>query len=175
MDWKKVVGTVAPMIGSALGGPLGGMAVSVVADALGLSEKTEDAIKQAIAGATPEQMIAIKNSEQDFKLKMRELGINEVKDMEALAVQDRDSARKREMAVGDKTTRNLAYAVTLGFFGTLTALMFANVPDGSKEVLYVMVGSLGTAWCGINAYYFGSTRSSANKTELLAKAQPIKD
>jgi len=168
MDWKGVVGTVAPMLGTALAGPLGGMAIGAIADALGLSDKTEAAIKQAISGATPEQMIALKQADQAFALKMRELGINEIRDMEALSVQDRDSARKREMALGDKTTRNLAYAITAGFFGTLVTLMFATIPEGSKEVMYVMLGSLGTAWVGVNAYYFGSTRGSAAKTELLA-------
>lgn len=169
MDVLQVLKTVAPWIASAMGSPLAGMAVGVIADTLGLSDKTEATIKQAIAGATPEQMLALKNADQDFAIKMRELGINEVKDLEALAVQDRDSARKREAAIGDKTTRNLAYAITVGFFGTLIALMFAPIPEGSKEVMYVMLGSLGTAWAAVNAYYFGSTRGSAMKTELIAK------
>jgi hypothetical protein len=40
MDWKSIVSTVAPWIGTALGGPLGGMAVEAAAKALGISEKT---------------------------------------------------------------------------------------------------------------------------------------
>lgn len=74
MEWKQVVGAVAPWIGTALGGPLGGMAVAAVADALGLSEKTEAAIQQAISGATPEQMLAIKQADQQFAARMQELG-----------------------------------------------------------------------------------------------------
>jgi len=42
MDWKSIVSTVAPWIASAVTGPLGGLAVGAVADALGLSDKTED-------------------------------------------------------------------------------------------------------------------------------------
>jgi hypothetical protein len=175
MDWKNIVGTLAPWIGTALGGPLGGAAVTAVADALGLSEKTEGAIKQALAGVTPEQMLAIRNADNGFALKMQELGFSNTKDMEALAVSDRDSARKREMALGDKTTRNLAYAITAGFFSVLGYMLVCDVPDGSRDVLNIMLGSLGTAWVGVNAYYFGSTRQSAAKTDLLAKAQPIKD
>lgn len=172
MDWKTVVGKVAPMLGAALGGPLGGAAVGVIADALGLNESTESAIKTALSGTTPEQLLALKSAEQAFTIRMREIGVNSERDMEALAVNDRDSARKREMAVGDKTARNLAYAVTGGFFGLLIAMMFVDIPESSKEVLYVMVGTLGTAWTGVFAYYFGSTKGSAAKTELLAKSQP---
>lgn len=172
MDWKNVVGKVAPMLGMAIGGPLGASAVTMVADALGLSEKTEAAIKSALSSTTPEQLLALKNAEQDFAVKMREIGVNSERDMEALAVNDRDSARKREMAVGDSTARVLAYAVTVGFFSLLAALMFVDIPATSKEVLYVMVGTLGTAWTGVFAYYFGSTKGSAVKTELLAKSKP---
>ena len=53
MDWKSIVSTVAPWIGTARGGPLGGMAVSAIADALGLSDKAEETIKQALSGASP--------------------------------------------------------------------------------------------------------------------------
>lgn len=172
MDWKNVVGSVAPVLGAALGGPLGGAAVSVIADALGLNEQTESAIKNALSGTTPEQLLAIKNAENDFAFKMQELGFHSVRDMEKLAVDDRDSARKREMAVGDKTARNLAYAITVGFFGILVGLMFIEV-DTNKEILYMMLGALGSAWAGVIAYYFGSTAGSAKKTELLAKAQPV--
>jgi len=54
---------VAPWIGTALGGPLGGMAVEAATNALGLGEKTVDAVKQAIAGVTPEQMLALKTAD----------------------------------------------------------------------------------------------------------------
>ena len=175
MDWKAVIGTVAPWIGAALGGPLGSAAVTAAANALGLSETTENALKTALGGVTPEQMLALKNADQEFQIRMQELGFANAKDMEQLAVDDRSSARQREMAVGDKTVRNLAYAITTGFFGILIALMVVDIQADSKEVLYVMLGSLGTAWTGVIAYYFGSTRGSQMKTELLAKAAPVVD
>ena len=45
MDWLK---TIAPMLGTALGGPLGGAAAEFVADKLGLSEKTVDAVTSVL-------------------------------------------------------------------------------------------------------------------------------
>jgi len=45
MEWLK---TIAPMLGTALGGPLGGAAAAFVADKLGLSEKTVDAVTSVL-------------------------------------------------------------------------------------------------------------------------------
>ena len=173
MDWKSVIGKAAPYLGSALGGPLGSVALSTVADALGLSEKTEGAIKQALSGVTPEQVLAIKNAENAFAFKMREMGFANAKDMESIAVGDRDSARKREMTVLDKTPRNLAYGVSAGFFSILIAMLFFEVPASSRDILNVMLGTLGAGFSGVLGFYFGSSAGSAKKTELLSKAESI--
>ena len=50
---KNVIGAVAPTIGSALAGPLGGQAASVISQVLGCSPEPK-AINQAIQAATPE-------------------------------------------------------------------------------------------------------------------------
>ena len=78
MDWKTVVATISPWIGTALGGPLGGMAVTAAANALGLSDKTIDAVKQAVMGMTPDQALAMKTADQAFALHMQELGFKQV-------------------------------------------------------------------------------------------------
>lgn len=168
MDWKNIVSTISPWIGTALGGPLGGMAVSAVADALGLSDKTEGAIKQALSGATPEQMLALKKADQEFSLRMKELGFANLKDMEQIAVNDRDSARKREMTVKDNTPKILAYAMTIGFFSILTFMLFKAVPLESRDLLNIMLGMLGTSFVSVISYYFGSTAGSSEKTKMLA-------
>src|SRR5262245_8726735 len=62
MDWKdaaaKVVGLGAPMLGSALGGPLGGMAGKVLADAFGAAAATPEAVHVAISDKTTDLRIA---------------------------------------------------------------------------------------------------------------------
>ena len=174
MDWKSIVGTVAPWLGAALGGPLGSAAVTIIADSLGLSDRTESAIKIALGAATPEQMMSIKTADQDFAIQMQALGFANERDMEALAAGDRDSARKREMIVQDGTTRYLAYALTFGFFGVLVFIMLGDVAEGMREVLYIMLGALGASWQSCINYYFGSSSGSQTKTSLLAKAEAIK-
>ncbi len=90
-------------------------------------------------------------------------------ELSRLDAADRQNARAREMALRDMTPTILAYSVTGGFFGVLGMLAFVEVPLGTKEVLYVMVGSLGTAWTGIIAYYFGSSSGSASKQATIDK------
>ena len=92
MDLLKIVGAVAPTIATAIGGPLGGMAMKVVAEVLGLpADSSEKDVSRAMAAATPDQLLALKQADQDFAVRMRELDI----DLEKIAASDRDSARRR--------------------------------------------------------------------------------
>ena len=180
MDFKDLTGVlskVAPTIAATLGGPLAGTAVAALQEAFGLkaegsTQDKQDAIVAAFSGASAADMLALKKADQDHAAAMAKLGYDNVEKLETLATSDRDSARKRETEVKDKTPRNLAYAITIGFFSILAVLMFGDIPAGSKEVLYIMLGTLGTAWTSVIAYFFGSTSGSAEKTRLLANSTP---
>ena len=174
LDWKAIVGTVAPWIGTALGGPLGGLAVDAAAKALGLSESTVDAVKGAISGATPEQMLALKTADQEFALKMQALGFQQIKDLEAIAASDRASARDLLKSTRSPIPAVLSLLVTLGYFGVLIGMMTQVFKVTDSQALLIMLGSLGTAWGMVMAFWFGTTRSSQDKTEILAKSPAVK-
>jgi len=168
-DWKNLVKSIAPTIGTALGGPLWGMAGLALAKVLGVPDESahdDTTLAEAVQGASPDQLLALKKADQDFALQMQELGFKNIEALESLAAGDRASAREREVVVKDWTPRILAYGVTVGFFGLLSFMLRREVPAGSTDVLNVMVGSLGTAWISIVSYYFGSSAGSARKTEL---------
>jgi hypothetical protein len=44
----------------------------------------------------------------------------------------------------------------------------------SSDALLLMLGSLGTAWTSVMAFWFGTTRQSENKTTMLAAAPSVK-
>lgn len=61
----------------------------------------------------------------------------------------------------------LSMMVTAGFFFCLYYLLTKPVPVENKEVLYTILGSLGTVWVMIMNYYFGSTSSSRAKDQTI--------
>jgi hypothetical protein len=169
---KQLLGTVAPWIGSALGGPLGGAAATAIAKALGLREedaKDMSSIQAAIAGATPEQMLELKKQDQDFAVQMQSLGFSHIEKLDALSQQDRDSARHREVSTGDKVNRNLAYLYTSGYFIIIGVVITAGIKAEAKDLVNALLGMMSAALVAINGYYFGSSSGSATKTELLGK------
>lgn len=173
MDWIGIVKTVAPWIGTALGGPLGGMAVEAAANALGIGEKTTEAVKNALAGVTPEQMLALKKADQDFAIQMQSLGFKQIADLEAIAAADRKDARDMQKATRSPVPAILSTLVTVGYFGILLGMMLDKLSVKDSQALLLMLGSLSTGWGMVMAFWFGTTRASEVKTELLAKAPSI--
>lgn len=83
----EVIKSVLPWIGTALGGPLGGLATSFVADKLGLSGSTVDTVKSMLMGMTPEKLAELKAADQEFQIKMAALQIDSLEKMESLRIQ----------------------------------------------------------------------------------------
>lgn len=173
MDWTKILGTVAPWLGTAIGGPLGGLAVTAAANALSLTDKTTDAIKQAISGATPEQMLALKTADQAFSLQMQALGFKQVADLEALAAGDRKDARVMQTATRSWVPAALSVLITLGFLALLTGMMSGILHAEDNQAMLIMLGALGVAFGQVMNFWLGSTAESGRKTEIIAKAPAV--
>lgn len=171
-DWKALVQTVAPALATALGGPLAGLAVQTISTAvLGKPDGTEEEISAAIQSGGADALIEIKKANNEFAVKMKELGIR----LEELENEDRANARQREIDTGDVwTPRLLTLFVTIGFFAVLFTLINGGVPERGGDALLVMLGSLGTAWAACVAYYVGTTAAGARKTEIIARAEAVK-
>jgi hypothetical protein len=160
MEWLK---QIAPTIATALGGPLAGMAVSAISKAIGVDEKdVGDLINNN--KLTADQIAQVKLAELELQKQAQELGLNFAK----LEVDDRKSARDMQVATRSWIPPLLAAAVTAGFFGILSMMLLGKV-DSNNPAILMMLGSLGTAWTGIIAYYFGSSAGSQAKTEMLGK------
>lgn len=171
MGWKEIVKTVAPALGTALGGPLAGAAVGSLAKVLLGDEKAgEDAVAAAVIGANPDQLLAIKKADQDFALKMEEAGIK----LEEVHAKDRQSAREREAKTGDNWTPRILAGVIVGGFLATVYMVLSGYVDGLKDPM--IAGMVGTLIGYVSAkadqvvsYYFGSSAGSSEKTRLMAK------
>lgn len=163
----QVLKTVAPLLGTAIGGPFGALAGTALASVLGTAPTDDKATETALLAATPDQLVALKKADNDFQVQMKQLGISE----EKLSFDDTASARAREVAVKDHTPAVLAYGITVGFFAVLGYMMVHGAPStngGGGEAFLIILGSLGTAWAGVISYYFGSSAGSVQKDKTLA-------
>lgn len=168
MDYVSILRTVAPWIGTAIAGPLGGMALEAAANALGLSDKTTEGLKAAISGATPEQMFALKTADQSFQVQMQALGYADIEKLVAIAGDNTKDARAMQISVRSVVPSVLAVLITIGFFGILVGMMSGHLSTTDNPALLIMLGALGAAWGAVVNYYFGSSAGSARAQEISA-------
>ena len=180
MDWKSLVGTLAPVLGTAVGGPLGGIAVKALGDALGLSGATEASIQTAISGATPEQLLAIKNADNDFALKMQALGFDHVDKIAALNAQaaqnevtDVVSARNMQTATKSIIVPIISISI-VGSFITLVASTLLGYSHVESALAGTLVGYLSAKAEQVMSFYYGGKHDDAETSKLLANSTPIK-
>lgn len=168
MDWLL---KIAPTVASALGGPLAGIAVQAIGSALGWQDATKDKVTDLLQSGnlTGEQMAAIKVAELELKKHESDNGFR----FAELEIRDRESARAREMATKDNVNKVLAYTVVGAFLAMVGAslLGWAKVDSALAGTL---VGYLSAKAEQVLAYYFGSSKSSDRKTDLLAQSGPVK-
>ena len=165
MNWLT---QIAPTIATCLGGPLAGLAVTALSKLFGVApDQVQSMINDNKLSA--DQIAAVQQEEIKFKEQTQALGLN----FEQLAVEDRKSARDMQTVTGSLIPPMLSILVTLGFFGILVYLM-VRPADTANTPLMIMLGSLGTAWTGIIAFYFGSSAGSRAKDQMLFDSTPAK-
>ncbi len=62
-----------------------------------------------------------------------------------------------------------------GFMAVIVSLFLWAVPEGNRETLVYMAGQLSGFASAAVAYWYNTTHGSARKTEILAKAEPVKE
>lgn len=165
MEWLKVV---VPMLGTALGGPLGGAAASFIAAKLGLSSDTLETVTDVLStnALSPEQIGALKQAELEFK---RFLEQNKI-DLAKLDVENTKSARDMQIAVKSHTPDILAGIVVIGFFTILILMMLGLLTVSDQQALLILLGSLSAGFGAVLNFFFGSSRSSQNKDLVIASS-----
>lgn len=170
MDWKKALGSIAPMIGTALGGPFGGLAGTVLGSILGVDDPTsEEAIAEAtkLALADPNKVMQLKEAELAFRAKMKELDIKEAD----LILADKQSARDMQ-----SKTRSLWPGILSAVFtgGWIALNYFVFTHDGemqNREIIMRVMGTADAALMLILSFWFGSSHGSQHKSEILGRRQ----
>ena len=187
-DWRSVVQAVAPTVATFLGGPLAGMAATVIGRAvLGRGESTPTSVpeaQQAIAEAamTPEGLVKLREAEA----RIIELRNNLQIELGKQALDNTRNARDREIKLGDKISGRLA-TVTVTLFFIVVAIMLygvylvmsnqVSIPDTNREIqlaaatlVGVMFQQLASMVKDIYGYYFGGSLGSSQKNDTIAAA-----
>jgi len=175
---KTALGTIAPTLATMLGGPLAGTAVTALESALGLAPGSgQDAVTAAVAqGMTPETIAAVRAADQKHLEVMGQQGIDLAKlnadftqSMAKVDADDRDSARKREIAIGGWTTPALAWLVVAASIGLGAAVVTGYVSKDPQLATLVgtVLGYVFSEAKQVLAYYFGSSAGSARKDETI--------
>jgi membrane glycosyltransferase len=152
--------SAAPALATVVAGPLGGMAVKAIAEKMGV-EDTVEAVTQAL------------QADPDAAAKLAEIDLAQFKAESA----DRDSARVREVglaAAGGSRFAQLVMpilavgtvALTYMFVGIL---LFKIVPTEQQQLIIFALGFMTASAQQVLSYYFGSSKSSQDKTIALAK------
>lgn len=168
MSLAKWISDIAPVLGSAVGGKagelVGNIAKSAIVELFDLPEDAgEDQIIAALK-ANPEIALKLKEAELNFLAKMEAAKI----DWEKIASDDRDSARKRQMAIKDKTPSILGGLLIAGFFGVLYFILTEQLPQGTDKMLVgALLGTLGTMSTQVVNFFFGSSSGSKQKTKII--------
>ena len=149
---KSVVGAVAPTIGTALGGPLAGQAMSMVSQALGCKNNQKD-IEQAVQNATPEQLAELKKLDNEFEVKMKEL------DVDLYKLETADIQHARSTFSTDWTTRIVGILVICGFLGYIFLVTLQPPEQNSEALINLVLGYLGGLASAIISFYFGASQS----------------
>ena len=157
---------VAPALATAVTGPLGGMAVRVIAEKLGV-EDTVEAVAQAIQ-ADPEAA--------------QKLAESDVKKFE-LHNANTDSARKmnaeiQNCAVASFLSKNVAYVIDILIVGGALLMtfiiFFKGVPEANKALAYTALGSLWTLAGTVLNFHRGSSQGSKDKADEIQKLKDLK-
>lgn len=119
--------------------------------------------------ASPEQIAQWQIEKAKLEEQAAQRDANLLTKLSEIDANDRNSARQREMSVKDNTNSIMAYTITGVMF---TSTVYFNVSPPSPEVKPIVenvVMALRDGWLIVVAYYFGSSRGSAAKHEMIER------
>lgn len=143
----SILKSAAPALATAVAGPLGGAAVTMIADKLGLSDKTVDAVTQALT-TNPESIQKIKELDLEFA---------------KVDAADRDSARKMQMTNRSRMPAVLSVVTIIGFFSLLLGAATGYLSLTGSDVMMLLLGVLARETASVYNFWLGSSNSSQQK------------
>jgi hypothetical protein len=164
---KKIIAMIAPTLGTALGGPLGGLAGAAIASAVGGGDPKQ--AEAALLTQDPATLLALRKADNDFQIQLKTLGVEE----EKLGFQDVASAR--EMAKVDMRPQIWIAALFIGgYFGIILSLVqgWVKVDPAALDLVKTLLTMLTIAIPMILQFFFGSSTGAKSMANMLYNSKP---
>lgn len=148
----------------------GGIVSSMISTVFGVDGDDPQAIEHAFNTASPEQIKALKEMAFKHEEKLIELAT----ESEKIRLNDVQSARAMSselVRITGKSDRNqivMSWITIFGFFAVMGAILSNQAGIANNPVVLMMIGALITQTTQIYGYFFGSSKSSNDKTNILA-------
>jgi hypothetical protein len=150
----------APALATAVAGPLGGAAVSMIAKKFGVEDSVA-AVAQAIAG-DPKAAEKLREMELEYA-RIHLENVKGAREMQAAALNQSDIFSKR-FVYYFAAFWSLCSVAYIGF------ITFANIPAANVRFADTILGFLlGTVVATILNFFYGTSKSSQDKTDKLAE------
>ena len=151
---------IAPTLATVVAGPLGGAAVSALANKFGVADSVE-AVAKAIAG-DPEAAQKLADMELEYA-RIDAADRSSARHMQEVALQQEDKFAKHFIYW-------FAWFWSVGSMLYFFAITFGTVPASGKDFGNIILGFLlGTAVATIISFFYGSSKSSKDKTDTMSK------
>jgi len=151
---------IAPTLATVVAGPLGGAAVSAIATRFGVADSVE-AVAKAIAG-DPEAAQKLADMEMEYA-RIDAADRSSARHMQEVALQQEDKFAKHFIYW-------FAWFWSVGSMLYFFAITFGTVPASGKDFGNIILGFLlGTAVATIISFFYGSSKSSKDKTDTISK------
>lgn len=151
----EIIKGALPMLGTALMGPFGGMAADFIGSKLGISNSSIDNIKNILSGMPPEKIEELKVHEQEFQIKMAELGYDSVYKLEELNTRSVEAINKTMQAeAASEHWPTYSWRPAIGFavaFNLISSSLVIFIAYMWKTDLVAQVPAMLTAQAGLNA------------------------
>ncbi len=163
MKILDIIKNLGPAVAAVLAPATGGISLGVLGLVKSITGSDDAEIAEEILKNNPEKLA-------EFELKLKELAITE----QAALLADRKDARAMNVAM--QTTSQawvqpaLGFLAVFGFFVVLAGLYYGDsIAPAMRDVLLVLIGTLGAVFKDVYAFYFGSSKGSKDKDIRVGK------
>ncbi len=159
-NWLETLKDYAPSIASAIltgGATAPQLAYKAISDALGVDVQTMGQAQAAVESADPEVLLELKQADHAFEIAKAKLR------NELVATELADTQNAREQHKHSYMPAAICIVLTLIVAGAGYMIMTTAIPEGNKEIAYMLFGQVTALWGASVNYWVGTTRSSAEK------------